>query len=256
MAEFHTASPPTSNPQRRPPTPEQTARRTQIKLIVITLIAIVLIFTTLGALGYFGTHEGLLITQVNFNFSCPSSQVLFSLTNNGPVDVTVTQVEVSLSGVPGQLSTTQLASNVLPKGTLTTLTAFFPGLAFTGGAVYTFTLVTSHGSSFSSAAVVPTVLVTEQLSIDQVAFDGGSQVTFALSNPGTCDVSVASATVRGASINGTASGRLLSGGYVPGGSTSSSLVVSFSGVTFQSGSRYTFALTSARGNRFQAQAYA
>lgn len=223
---------------------------------MIAIIGIVLIFAALGAVGYLGAHEALLIGQVSFNFSCPSSQVLFLLTNNGPVDVTVTQVVAAQSGAAGQLSTNQLASNTLPKGISTTLTAFFPGLVFNGGAVYTFTLVTAHGSSFSSAALVPIVSIIEQLSIDQVTFNGGNQVTFALSNPGTCDVSIASATVRGAGITGMAPGTLLSGGFVPAGSTSSSLVVSFSGVSFQAGSRYTFVLTSARGNGFQAQAFA
>jgi hypothetical protein len=223
---------------------------------VIALIAVVLIVGALGALSFFGNQDQLLISQVSFNFSCPSSQVFFSIANNGQNDVTVTQVKASQTGSAGQLSTIQLAGNVLPKGSATTLTAFFSGLSFTGGAVYTFTLVTARGGSFSSAALVPVVAIIEQLSIDQVTFNGGNQVTFALSNPGTCDVSIASATVRGAGIGGTAAGTLLSGGYVPAGSTSSSLVVSYAGVTFQSGSRYTFALISTRGNSFQAQAYA
>lgn len=256
MAEFQSAPPSTSTPQPKPRTPQQSVRKTQLKLIAAAIIAVILIFGTLGAVGLFGNSaEQLLIRQINFNFSCSSSQVFFTVTNSGPVDVTVSQVQaVQVAGL-GQVSTTVLTGNVLPKGASTTLTAFFPGLVFTGGAIYTFSLLTSHGSAFSSGALVPSVTVVDQFSINQVTFNGGSQVTFAISNPGTCDLNVASATVRGGGVNGTLAGTILSGGLVPSGG-SSSLSVNFSGATFNSGTRYTFVLTSARGVSKQVQATA
>ncbi len=256
LAESQSA--PSSNPslQSKPQTTQQSVRKAQRKLVAAAIIAMALIFGALGAVGIFGTSaEKLAVTQISFNFSCPSSQAIFTVTNNGPVDVTVSQVQATPVGVQGQLATTQLTGNTIPKGTSTILTAYFPGLVFAGGVVYTFSLVTSRGAAFSIGAIAPTVTVTEQLSINQVTFNGGSQVTFALSNSGTCDVSIASATVRGGGINGTVTGTILSGSYVPAGG-SSSLSVDFSGATFNSGTRYFFTLTSARGIRFPVQATA
>jgi len=231
-------------------------RKTQLKLVAAAIIAVILIFGALGAVGLFGnSSEQLLIRQINFNFSCSSSQVFFSVTNSGPVDVTVAQVQAIQVGGSGQLSTTQVTGNVLPKGASTTLTAFFLGLAFNGGAIYTFSLITSHGSAFSSGALVPSVPITDQLNINQVTFNGGSQVSFAISNPGTCALNIASATVRGGGLNGTLAGMILSGSLVASGG-SSSLSVDFSGAAFNSGTRYTFALISARGFRWQVQATA
>ncbi len=251
-------SSPSSHPTRRskPQISDQSVRKTQRKLVVAAIIAITLIFGTLGAIGLFGTKtEQLGVTQVSFNFSCPSSQAIFTVTNNGPVDVAVSQVQATQVGVQGQLATTQLTGNTIPKGTSTILTAYFPGLVFVGGAVYTFSLVTSHGAAFSIGAIAPTVTITEQLTINQVTFNSGSRVTFALSNSGTCDISIATVTVQGGGLNGIVTGTILSGSYVPAGG-SSSLSVNFSGATFNSGTRYDFTLTSARGNRFPVHATA
>lgn len=222
---------------------------------MIAIIAVVAVFAVLGAVGVFSPPETLSITQVSFNFSCVADQVLFSLTNTGQVDVMVSQVVAAQIGVPGQLVSTQLTSGALPKGASTILIAFFPGAIFVGGAAYAFTLVTSRGGSFPTSSTVPAFTVTEQLTVDQITFNGGSGITFSLSNPGTCDASIASATVRGPGISGTVTGNILSGNYVTAGS-SSPMAVNFSGVAFQSGQRYTFTLISSRGNRWVAPANA
>ncbi len=256
MANAHSVPPATPTSESKPQTPKHSVRKTQLKLIAAAIIAVILIFGSLGAVGLFGNgEEQLLIRQINFNFSCSTSQVLLSVSNTGPVDVTVSQVQASQPGGVGEVSTTNFTPKALPKGTSTTLTATFPGLVFAGGAVYEFSLLTSHGAAFSSGAVVPTVTVTDQLSINQVNFTGGSQVSFAVYNPGVCALTIASATVNGGGINGTLAGTILSGSSVPGGS-SSSLSVNFSGAVFNSGTRYTFALITSRGFRFQVRAAA
>ncbi len=250
-------SAPSSNPapQSKLQIHQHDARKTQLKLIAVAIIAVILIFGTLGAVGFFGTSaEQLAVMQVNFGFSC-GSQAIFTVTNNGPVDVKVSQVQATQIGVQGELATTQLTGNIIPKGTSNILTTYFPGLVFIGGAIYSFSLVTSRGAAFSIGALAPTVTVTEQLSTNQVTFNGGGQVAFALSTSGTCDVSIATVTVRGGGINGTVTGTILSGSDVPAGG-SSSLSVNFSWVTFNSGTRYFFTLTTSYGNRFPVQATA
>lgn len=117
-----------------------------------------------------------------------------------------------------------------------------------GGAFYSFSLVTSRGAAFSIGALAPTITVREQLTVNNVTFNGGGQVAFALSTSGTCDVSLATVTVRGGGINGTVTGTILSGNDVPAGG-SSSLSVNFSGANFNSGTLYYFTLTTSYGNR-------
>lgn len=229
----------------------QAVRATKTRLLAITMIAIVTIFGGLAAVGVFTPVEAISITQTNFNFSCSTSQVLFSLTNNGYSDVTIAQVVAAQNGVPGQIVSNQLTSNTLPAGSSASTIAFFPGLIFVGGAAYNFTLMTTRGGIFLTSSTVPSVTVVEQMVVTQAIFVRNN-VTFTLRNIGTCPISIASTTVRGSGINGNPAGTIISGSYVPAGN-STEMLVSFPGVTFQSGYRYTFTLTSARGTRWLPQ---
>lgn len=126
-----------------------------IILVAVTVAIAIAVAAWLGALTFTYTRtEQLTITNVTYN---NNSQVTFSIANSGTSDVTLTTVLVQGSGLTGSPSVTLTANNLVPKGSSLTLNVNFQGktgfTAFTSGARYDFTLVSSQGNKFPTSAI-------------------------------------------------------------------------------------------------------
>ncbi len=122
-------------------------------------------------------------------------------------------------------------------------------IAITAAAVAIIATLGVVGVLLLEQPTLPRCPPTEQLGFSQVTFGAtAGQVTLALANHGTISVTIVQVLAEGGGIIGTASISLSNSNIVLPGRTLS-LTVTFPGVTFQSGTRYTFTTVSACGNK-------
>lgn len=190
--------------------------------------------------------EMLSVDQITLGTCTSLETAVFKVSNLGASDVTVTQAQAQVAGNTSKVTTSQVSGSFIPKHGSTNLTASFQGISWRGGDTYNFTLITSHGHGFPTQN--STFPMVEQMRITQTIFNNDSRVTFTVIS-GTLALTVCTVFTYGNGISGQASGVIASGSYVPGNSTST-IVVDFPSVIFQSGSRYDFILQSKAGNRF------